>query len=206
MIRRVAIATAILMGFGALVAFVRAQDDGTQSVLRSINTLNQEPTLSSPPPSASRDRAREAAATTQYSIGDETGSGLPEPTPAPRSSLADRLKRLHESAASEPASKQPEQVSTPVAAPREEPAAPQGFTDASATRSERAPLLRTAENLEPAVSSPPPSRRRVARSPIPAVDRPSNQFAAPTKSQPRDSTVPTETPGAALSVAVARWR
>ncbi len=97
MSRRVITAAAIVIGFGALVAYVRAQDAATRSVLRSINESAQEPTLASPPTSARRTQESAAdAANSRYSIGDAIDAA---PTTGRRMSLADRLQQVRESAA-----------------------------------------------------------------------------------------------------------
>jgi len=89
---------AIVVGFGALVAYVRAQDATTRSVLRSINNTSQEPTLASPPTSARRiQESNDDVAPSQYSIGDAQEPTAPA-TPARRMSLAERLQQVRESA------------------------------------------------------------------------------------------------------------
>lgn len=99
MSRRVITAAAIVIGFGALVAYVRAQDAATRSVLRSINDSTQEPTLASPPISARRSQeSANALGNSQYSIGD-TSEVAQAPTTGRRMSLADRLQQVRESAA-----------------------------------------------------------------------------------------------------------
>ena len=55
MTRRVLTASIFLVGFVAIVAFVRAQDDSTHSVLKSIDAEADNPALSSPPSSSSSD-------------------------------------------------------------------------------------------------------------------------------------------------------
>ncbi|MCA9119055.1 MAG: hypothetical protein H6822_17210 [Planctomycetaceae bacterium] len=98
MSRRVLTIAAIVVGFGALVAYVRAQDAATRSVLRSINESSQEPTLASPPSSARRiQESSEDLGNSRYSIGDAQES----PTaalPARRMTLAERLQQVRESA------------------------------------------------------------------------------------------------------------
>jgi len=91
MTRQAILAVAALLGVGAVVALVRAQD-GTRSVLRSISDSASEPTLTRPP-------ASRASTPTDASIWEDaaTGSGLPEARQAQASSLADRLKRLRAS-------------------------------------------------------------------------------------------------------------
>lgn len=98
MSRRVITIAAIVLGCGALVAYVRAQDAATRSVLRSINDSNQEPTLASPPTSARRmQESTSDASSSRYSIGD-AGEAAAPPTTGRRMSLADRLQQVRESA------------------------------------------------------------------------------------------------------------
>jgi len=98
MSRRLITAAAIIIGFGVLVAYVRAQDAATRSVLRSINGSSQDPTLASPPSSARR--SQESAndnGNSRYSVGD-ADEAAPAPTTGRRMSLADRLQQVRESA------------------------------------------------------------------------------------------------------------
>ena len=98
MSRRVITAAAIIVGFGALVAYVRAQDAATRSVLRSINDSTQEPSLASPPVSARRlQESNSSSGSSRYSIGDAE-EAVSAPQTGRRMSLADRLKQVRESA------------------------------------------------------------------------------------------------------------
>ena len=119
MSRRVITIAAIVVGFGALVAYVRAQDAATRSVLRSINESSQvEPTLASPPISARRiQESTEDVGASQYSIGDAQESPA-SAMPARRMSLAERLQQVRDSAGQANVDSQPAaQNSTPVAGP-----------------------------------------------------------------------------------------
>ncbi|MDA1055430.1 MAG: hypothetical protein O3C40_33950 [Planctomycetota bacterium] len=98
MSRRLIAVAAVVVGCGALVAYVRAQDAATRSVLRSINNASQEPTLASPPSSARRIQESTAdRGDSGDSIGDADEAAT-SPTPGGRLSLADRLKQVRESA------------------------------------------------------------------------------------------------------------
>lgn len=101
MSRRVITIAAIVVCCGAFVAFVRAQDAATRSVLRSIDDSSQEPTLASPPISARRiEQSNQAGSTSRYSIGDANDDTTTQPAATGRRlSLADRLKQVRESAA-----------------------------------------------------------------------------------------------------------
>ena len=104
MSRRVITIAALIVGCGAFVAYVKAQDAATRSVLRSINDSSQEPTLASPPSSARRaQQADDTLSTSRYTIGDSTSSGAATASSTERRiSLADRLKQVRESASGEP--------------------------------------------------------------------------------------------------------
>ncbi|MEO8496415.1 MAG: CARDB domain-containing protein [Planctomycetota bacterium] len=193
MSRRVITAAAIIVGLGALVAYVRAQDTATRSVLRSINESGQEPTLASPPTSARR--MQESAgdvSTSQYSVGD-TQEAVPAPTSGRRMSLADRLQQVRESAsrANEPSSRSMQEgaaVTGPVVA-NPATAAPldsQPFDPATEQGAEVVAPARVADGRG-AISSDrsgtedPSNRysaRRVPRAPVPA--------AQPTQQSPSD--------------------
>lgn len=111
MSRRVITIAAIVIGFGALVAYVRAQDSATRSVLRSINEPSQEPTLASPPSSA---RRIEETGNSRYSIGD---AGDTATSPTRRTTLADRLQQVRDSASTARESSSQSAQTSPIARP-----------------------------------------------------------------------------------------
>lgn len=89
MTRRVLTASIFLVGFVAIVAFVRAQDDSTHSVLKSIDAEADNPALSSPPSSSSSDSQL------PLTTGEEHAG--PQIRQATRPSLSERLKQVRES-------------------------------------------------------------------------------------------------------------
>lgn len=92
MTRRVLAASVALAGLVAVVAYVRAQEDGTRSVLKSIDDGSTN--LASPPPSSNR-------STSQLTVEDRDTTSAPRLRQAARPSLADRLKQVRESIARE---------------------------------------------------------------------------------------------------------
>ncbi|MBC8353079.1 MAG: hypothetical protein H8E66_13875 [Planctomycetes bacterium] len=184
MSRRLKMIVAIVVGFGALVAYVRAQDTATRSVLRSINDSSQEPTLASPPTSARRiQESTDDVEGSQFSIGDST-EAVPAPTTGRRMSLADRLQQVRESAARQgaPTSTTVQggtAVSGPVSA-NPVTAAPLNQNNVNRETGQGASILaparmadqRGAITAEPYVNDHPSSgysARRVPRAPVPSA-------------------------------------
>ncbi len=102
MTRRLMTTAAVIIGFGALVALVRAQDGTTRSVLRSINDASQEPRLSSPPSSTRAISSESGIQSGTSRFGALESESESEPATSRRSSLADRLKSVRDSNTSVP--------------------------------------------------------------------------------------------------------
>jgi uncharacterized repeat protein (TIGR01451 family) len=173
------------MGFGILVAFVRAQDE-TKSVLQSIDSSAQEPALTSPPPSASLNRNEPSLiAPSQFSIGDETGSGLSDSSPSRGSSLADRINRTRNSANSGNVVQPADTNGAPITTRSQSGfnAIPRSVGVTTPARGEE-PAVRPLGVPGAPTSNATPSRRRVARSPIPFATETSEEPAAETPYAP----------------------
>ncbi|HUG67708.1 MAG TPA: CARDB domain-containing protein [Pirellulaceae bacterium] len=210
MSRRVITIAAVVVGLGALVAYVRAQDAATRSVLRSVDDSGQEPTLASPPTSARHiQEAAVEVGDSRYSIGD-AGERAASPTATGRHlSLADRLQQVRETAAQVTGESQrplqdaaaatgPVVANPATAAPLDRNLANretgQGATVVSPTRvaDERGAVSSQRSGNDEA--SAPFSARRIPRAPVPAapsVEPSPSDFAdeAPTFEEPAD-TVP----------------
>ena len=193
--RRLLTASTVLFGLVALVAFVRAQEDETQSVLKSINESSPAPTFASPPPSAVRGGP-------QFRIADGEEPTSSRSRQASRPSLADRLKQVRESVNRDSGARR-----TPTgtsSSPRPSASNPATSTPPIGDNSYRAPSpigasAPTASNPATAGSAPSSrnSARRPSRAPIrAATEQPGTE--QPTSEPPTSEFSTSELPASQL--------